>query len=152
MADKLILEIHVKIDGERVSSMKTPHGEAMMIPFGGTAEGEIFRGIVCPGGVDTQRVDLAGVRSMSARYMLDGVDCTGAACRIFVENNGWFERMEMPFRTVPTFLTDSAALAPYLHRNKFRGEGHPAPDGVCIRFFEVDAEDDTHGWFFERGG
>ena len=42
MADKLILEIHVKIDGERVSSLKTPHGEAMMIPFGGTAAGEIL--------------------------------------------------------------------------------------------------------------
>jgi hypothetical protein len=35
-------------------------------------------------------------------------------------------------------MTDSKALAPYLHTRKFRGEGHPAEDGVDIIFFEVE--------------
>ena len=140
MADKLIMEVHVVSDGKDVSVLKGPAGEVVMIPFGGTVQGEIFHGVVCPGGVDCQRVNLAGVRHMSARYMLEGTDYTGEKCRIFVENNGYFTEMQMPFQTVPTFITDSKTLAPYLHRNKFRGEGHPREGGVCIRFFEVDAE------------
>ena len=141
MTDKMIMEVLVDIQGDKVSALRGSAGEVVMIPFGGTVQGELFKGVVCPGGVDCQRVNLAGVRHMSARYMLEGEDHTGASCHIFVENNGWFDGMQMPFKTVPTFHTDSAALAPYLHRNKFRGEGHPREGGVSIRFFEVDAED-----------
>lgn len=137
MADKLIMEVFVEFDGE-VASLKTPTAEVVMIPFVGTVKGEIFNGRVCKGGVDTQRVNLSGVRHMSARYMLDGEDYTGAKCHIFIENNGWFDKIEMPFKTVPTFITDSTALAPYLHQNKFRGEGHPWEKGVLIKMFEVD--------------
>ena len=141
MADKLIMEIQVISDGKDVSTLKGPAGEVVMIPFGGTVSGEIFNGVVRPGGADCQRVNLAGVRHMSARYMLEGTDYTGAPCHIFVENNGYFTELQMPFQTVPTFITDSRTLAPYLHRNKFRGEGHPTGGGnICIRFFEVDAE------------
>lgn len=140
MADKLIMEVLVSIDGADVSSLNGPAGEVVMIPFGGTVSSEIFHGVVCPGGVDCQRVNLAGVRHMSARYMLEGTDSAGEKCHIFVENNGYFSQMSTPFQTVPAFLTDSKTLAPYLHQNKFRGEGHPREGGVCIRFFEVDAE------------
>jgi hypothetical protein len=45
--------------------------------------------------------------------------------------------MTMPFRTIPTFSTDSNALSSYLHRNKFRTEGHPRPGGVTIKVFEI---------------
>lgn len=138
MADKLIMEVLVEINEAEISELKTAMAEVVMIPFSGTVRGEIFNGKVCKGGVDTQRVNLSGVRHMSARYMLEGTDYTGVPCRIFVENNGWFEGMPMPFKTVPTFLTDSAALAPYLHQNKFRGEGHPRENGVCIQIFEVN--------------
>lgn len=140
MADKLILQINVEINGAEVSALKAGGLEVVMIPFSGTAEGEIFNGVVCKGGVDTQRVNLSGVRHMSARYMLDGEDKAGNKCKIFIENNGWFDSISMPFKTVPTFITDSPVLAPYLHQNKFRGEGHPAQNGVCIKLFEVDAE------------
>jgi hypothetical protein len=141
MADKLILEVHVRMDMKDCSFMKGPAGEVVMIPFTGTAEGEIFHGVVRPGGVDTQRVNLSGVRHMSARYLLEGEDSAGEKCHIFIENNGWFETQSMPFKTVPTFMTDSRTLAPYLHRNKFRGEGHPEQGGVLIKLFEVDAPD-----------
>ena len=140
MADKLILQIHVRMDMKDCSFLKGPAGEVVMIPFSGTAEGEIFNGVVRPGGVDCQRVNLVGVRHMSARYLLEGEDSAGEKCHIFIENNGWFETQSTPFKTVPTFMTDSKTLAPYLHQNKFRGEGHPREGGVTIKFFEVDAE------------
>ena len=138
MADKLILQIHVTMDMKDCSFLKGPAGEVVMIPFGGTAEGEIFNGVVRPGGVDCQRVNLAGVRHMSARYLLEGEDSAGEKCHIFIENNGWFETQSMPFKTVPTFITDSKTLAPYLHTNKFRGEGHGEQGGILIKFFEVE--------------
>ena len=77
MADKLIMEVLVSIEGKDVSFLKGPAGEVVMIPFGGTVQGEIFNGVVCPGGVDCQRVNLTGVRHMCARYMLEGTDSAG---------------------------------------------------------------------------
>ena len=138
MADKLIMEVLVSIEGKDVSFLKGPAGEVVMIPFGGTVQGEIFNGVVCPGGVDCQRVNLTGVRHMCARSMLEGTASAGEKCHIFVDNNGWFNGMQSPFQTVPTFMTDSKTLAPYLHQNKFRGEGHPREGGVTIKFFEVE--------------
>jgi hypothetical protein len=138
MPDKLIFEVTVDIDPAQVSQLKGPAGEVIMIPFGGTVEGELFHGRVLNGGVDTQTVDQNGVRHMSARYMLEGVDNAGEPCHIYIDNNGWFVgEMAMPFKTIPTFFTDSKALAPYLHRNKFRTEGHPRPGGVTIKVFEI---------------
>ena len=141
MADKLIFEVAVDIDPAQVSQLRGPAGEVVMIPFGGTVTGELFNGRVLPGGVDTQTVDRNGVRHMSARYMLEGVDRSGEPCHIYIDNNGWFTgEMTVPFRTVPTFFTDSKALAPYLHANRFRTEGHPRQGGVTIKVFEIRDE------------
>jgi len=138
MRDKLIFEVVVDIDPGQISQLKGPAGEVIMIPFGGTVKGELFNGRVLPGGVDTQTVDQNGVRHMSARYMLEGVDNNGERSRIYIDNNGWFSgEMEMPFKTIPTFFTDSTALAGYLHSNKFRTEGHPRQGGVTIKVFEI---------------
>ena len=139
MKDKPVLDVRIEFNGDAVQ-MKGENGEVLMIPFKGSAEGEIFRGIVEPCGVDTQVVNAAGVRHMSARYMLTGVDADGVPCHIYVENNGWFdgEVLAMPFRTVPTFRTDSPRLAPYLHRSQFVGEGIELPDGLHIRFYEIE--------------
>ncbi len=137
MSDKLIFEVSVEIDGGAVSFLKGPAGEAVMIPFGGTVRGELLNGRVLPGGVDTQRVNQNGMRHMSARYMLDCVDKDGEPCRVFVENNGWFETQSLPFKTIPTFMTDSKKLAHYLHCNNFRGEGHFEAGGLVIKFFEI---------------
>ena len=138
MPDKLIFEVAVDIDPEQVSRLQGPAGEVVMIPFGGTVTGELFNGRVLPGGVDTQTVDRNGVRHMSARYMLEGTDGSGEPCRIYIDNNGWFSgEMAMPFRTIPTFFTDSKVLAPYLHSNRFRTEGHPREGGVTIKVFEI---------------
>ena len=138
MHDKLIFEVTVEINPAQVSQLKGPAGEVLMIPFSGTVKGELFNGRVLPGGVDTQTVDQNGVRHMSARYMLEGVDNSGERCKIYIDNNGWFPgEIIMPFKTIPTFFTDSKALASYLHSNKFRTEGHPRPGGVTIKVFEI---------------
>ena len=143
MEGKPILELRIEANGPALH-MKGENAEVDMIPFKGTAEGALFRGIVEPCGVDTQIVNVAGVRHMSARYMLTGTDADGRDCHIYVENNGWFDDLTktMPFRTVPTFLTDSERLAPYLRRNQFVGEGAVELDGLRIRFYEIshDAE------------
>lgn len=138
MDRKPILDVKVDMMGESVH-LEGECGAVTMIPFKGSVRGEIFNGIVEPCGVDTQVLNAAGVRHMSARYMLTGEDAAGQKAHIYVENNGWFEEKHraMPFHTVPTFYTDSAALAPYLHRNQFVGEGRIEADGLHIYFFEI---------------
>ena len=143
MEGKEILNIHIEMNGENVM-MKGENAEVVMIPFKGTVKGEIFNGVVEPCGVDTQVVNAAGVRHMSARYMLTGTDSAGQKAHIYVENNGWFDNSQpfaMPFRTVPTFYTDSAALAPYLHSSRFTGKGNAEADGLHIYFYELGAAD-----------
>ena len=140
MEKKAILDVKVEANGPSLH-MKGENAEVDMIPFKGTVEGEIFRGIVEPCGVDTQVVNAAHVRHMSARYLLTGKDAQGNDCHIYVENNGWFDDLHktMPFHTVPTFYTDSPALAPYLHRGQFVGEGSVTEaEGLHIRFYEID--------------
>lgn len=140
MSDKLILEVFVDVDFRSISQLEGDAGAVVMIPFTGTARGDIFSGVVLPGGVDTQTVDINGVRHMSARYMLEGTDSAGDKCRIYIENSGHFPKdAPMPFKTVPVFCTDSKALAPYLHRSVFRGEGHSEGEKLVIRFYELGA-------------
>ena len=142
MERKPILDVKVEFDNFKPVSMEGENGSVVMIPFSGTVKGEIFEGIVEPCGVDTQVKNAAGIRHMSARYMLTGKDKAGQDAHIYVENNGWFDentgKMAMPFHTVPTFYTDSKVLAPYLHRAQFVGEGHQLDDGLHILFFEIE--------------
>ena len=137
--DKLIMEIFVDIDEKM--ELNSPTGTINMITFTGTVSGAVFSGKLLPGGVDTQLIDVNGIKHMSARYMMEGIDKTGEQCRIYIENNGYFHvDAPKPFKTIPTFYTDSKVLAPYLHTNKFRGEGNRDESGLVIKFFEIDAE------------
>ena len=77
-----------------------------MVSFGGRADGDYFNGEVMPGAVDTQRYTPAG-GTLSARYMLRGVDCEGDSCTIFVENNAVAGQSV----TQPRIITDSRALS-----------------------------------------
>ena len=133
-----ILDIRIENNGP-VLRMRSENGEVAMIPFKGSASGPVFTGIVEPCGVDTQVVNAANVRHMSARYMLTGTDAEGRPAHIYIENNGWFDDADstMPFHTVPFFRTDSPYLAPVLHRDGFIGEGCVEEDGLHIRFYEI---------------
>ncbi|MFG6352466.1 MAG: DUF3237 domain-containing protein [Oscillospiraceae bacterium] len=134
-----VLEILVETDPAGTVTLTGELGIVRMIPFKGTVTGPIFQGIVEPCGVDTQITNQNEVRHMSARYMLTGKDLEGRDCHIYVENNGWFTdgARPKPFRTVPTFITDSPALAPILHRRQFVGEGLRDESGLWIRFYKL---------------
>ena len=136
---KAVLDIHV-LTTEAVSLDAGPRGSVVMIPFGGTVTGTVFEGRVEPCGVDTQVVNAAGVRHMSARYMLTGralPPFEERECRIYVANDGWFPgETQMPFTTTPSFLTDHPGLAAYLS-GPFVGTGSVDEDGLHIRFHEA---------------
>ena len=143
-SENMILDLLVQTDPKGIVKFESEAGIVRMIPFAGTVSGPLFQGIIEPCGVDTQITNAANVRHMSARYMLTGKDNTGADAHIYVENNGWFDNSQpfaMPFRTVPTFYTDSAALAPYLHTTRFTGKGAVEADGLHIYFYELGAAD-----------
>ena len=147
MSRKQILDIKIESNGTNLE-MKAENAEVVMIPFKGyVVQSDLFSGIIEPCGVDTQVVNAAKVRHMSARYMLTGKDKAGNDCHIYIENNGWFDEREghapfdptkPMFHTVPTIYTDSPVLAPYLHYNQFEGEGWGLEDGLHILFFEIE--------------
>jgi len=131
-----VLEILVQTDPAGTVELDSEIGHVKMIPFKGSVSGPLFTGIVEPCGMDTQVTDQNEVRHMSARYMLTGKDADGTDCHIYVENNAWFTNGERPkpFHSVPTFKK----LAPYLHRDRFIGEGLRDERGLWIRSYEID--------------
>lgn len=138
---------HIVIDRSKISEMKSRNGAVKIIPFGGSVESELFTGTVLPGAADIQVTNAAGVRHMCARYMFEGTDCDGVPCHLFVDNNGYFERdhRPRPFEACPTFMTDSEALAPYLHGAHFRAEGHSTEAGVDIQIYDINEQQDGMG-------
>ncbi len=142
MADKMIMEFNISINKEDRTEMITKNGKVLVIPFSGEVKSDLFCGKVRPGAADIQVTNPAGARHMCAKYIFEGTDKDGKPCHLFVENNGWFERNSMPrpFEATPTFMTDSEALADYLHGAHFRAEGWGRPDGVDIRIFDINQE------------
>lgn len=98
-----VLRVYVNVIGcqEVVSEKET----VRMLSFDGTCDGPYFKGTILSGGVDTQRVDSAGKGTLSARYMIEGTDCEGNACRLFIENNA-----PTGGTTTPVIVTDSPVL------------------------------------------
>lgn len=128
---KEVLTIDVEITG--AEEVKGADGEAVMISFGGSIDCENFHGKILPGGIDTQTEWAGMARSLSARYILEGVDREGQECRIFVENNGVTREGE-DLRTTPRIITDSKALR-FLGQEKLIGTITPAEGGVTIHIF-----------------
>lgn len=130
---KEVLTIDVEITG--ASEVKGKTGEAVMIHFSGSADCELFKGRILPGGVDTQKEWYGNPRSLSARYMLEGTDKAGNPCHIFVENNGMTEVEKGIMGTIPKILTDSEELA-FLETANLIGTITPASNGVTIHIFQ----------------
>ena len=99
---KVYLTDHIVVEGHADT--------AVMLPFTGECDSPIFKGKILSGGVDTQRVDKQGRCKLSARYTLEGVDCDGVPCKLFIQNEG----VSLPggeMHTHPIFRTDSKALS-----------------------------------------
>ena len=99
------------------------------LPFSGEAKSDYFEGKVINGGVDTQHYTQSG-GSLSARYILEGTDCAGKACKIFIENNGKFGE---PF-TNPKIVTDSDTLK-FLNTAPLKGKLDMADGKLTIRIY-----------------
>ena len=125
MHDELLMEIRVTC--YEPVSVEGKNKKIVMIPFGGEASGEYFNGKVVGTGVDTQKIDPDGKVFLSARYMLEGTDAAGNACRIFVENQGGWDT-----GFTPAIVTDSPLLAGWETADLYAtAEG--IPEGVMIR-------------------
>lgn len=102
-----ILTVYVEITGYNVvvSPGSLRHKSSVtMISFSAKAKSKYFVGETVGTGVDTQKV-IKSNYSLSARYLLEGVDCDEKPCRVFIENNG--DSMD---NCVPIIITDSEAL------------------------------------------
>ena len=98
-----VLRVYVNLTGfhEVVSGDRC----IRMLPFDGTCDGPYFKGTILSGAADTQKGYADGTGTLSARYMIEGTDCEGNACKLFIENNANFNE-----NTVPSIVTDSPAL------------------------------------------
>ena len=121
-----ILRIDVTLTG---SSMKHEGlYNIMTVPFTGTAESKWFKGDVLPGAADVQRRKLWKKERFCADYTLEGVDHTGAKCRIHIvnvdEGQGW----------KPTVTTDSKALD-FLNHGECRAVLLGHKDKLTVRIY-----------------
>ncbi len=130
-SEELLLEILVSCD-EPVS-VKGQQTTIVMIPFTGTTDGPYFKGKTVGTGVDTQKIGTDGSFLLSARYMLEGADAEGNACRIFIENQG---NEQEGF--VPRIVTDSPLLKAWETADLYSTiEGRPG--GVTVRIYRKEA-------------
>lgn len=103
---KEVLAIRIS-DIDKSSEVKADSGQsAVMLGFGGECDNSFFKGKVLPGAFDCQRHS-DGITTLSARYVLEGIDSAGEKCHIFIENNA-FNGSDI---SKPRIITDSKALS-----------------------------------------
>ena len=118
----------VYVDITRSEGLSGDRASVNLLHFHARAEGALFNGETVSDGVDTQIFD-DGHFSMSARYLLEGIDSEGNRCRVFIENNG--TTLE---DCRPKLYSDSKALA-YLNGRELTASGETVGDGVVIKIF-----------------
>ena len=124
---ELLMEIAIRIKGSQFVAGHTK--DICMIEFDGTATGPHFNGEVIGTGVDTQKIEKTKEMALSARYMLEGKDSAGNACRIFIENNGMdFDNCK------PTVYTNSPLLADW-ETSDLTAKVIPQEGGVKIQVY-----------------
>ena len=135
-----IMIFKVYVNNEDCSDLSCAYGGVTFIPFRATVESDLFTGKTLPGACDVQVENPAQSRNMCAKYMFEGVDKAGNACKLFVENNGYLApvmRNDKFFRAYPKFMTDSPVLGEYFSQQRFRSEVEGTDYGVEIRIYDV---------------
>ena len=84
-------ELTINVDLTETHEVVGTQGKSLMVLFSGYADCENFKGKILSGGVDTQLVSKDFAHTLSARYTLEGKDCDGQNCKIFIENQGTVE-------------------------------------------------------------
>ena len=126
MSKRLILTVNVTT--YPAQGVEGSLAEVVMIPFSAEAVGDYFTGRTIFNGTDTQ-ISKDGNFFLSARYLLEGTDCAGTRCRLFIENVG-----TSLDRCTPTVITDSRELA-FLENAKLSSIVESAENGVIVRIF-----------------
>lgn len=126
--EQLLLTIDVKcLDAVSVEG----HSQTVvMVPFTGKAKGEFFNGEIIGSAVDTQRYKKDGTNSLSARYMIEGVDFEGKKCKVFVENNVSGDSWK------PSIVTDSEVLKDW-ETSALRSTVKGVDGGVIVKIFKL---------------
>ena len=132
MQDELLMEIRVRI--LEPVSVKGGKTDIVMITFTGEASGPYFTGRTASTGVDTQKIDKTGRAVLSARYMLEGKDAGGNACRVFIENYGSWDT-----GFTPMIVTDSPLLASWEDAELY-ATVDGIPEGVKIGIYRKGNE------------
>lgn len=123
---KVILEKFQEVEGSECT--------VRMILFGGECHSDFFTGSILEGGIDVQRIYKDGNGVVSARYMMEGMDCSGKKCRLFIENNGEVIQGEIQ-KTYPKIITDSENLK-WLEHASLYGMVTAQKEAVLIRIYE----------------
>ena len=108
------------IDIISVEEVNGWHTTAKMISFKGKCEGQYFNGEIMDNGVDTQLIAKDGSGSVSARYVMKGVDSSLRQCKVFIENEGVIS-CTGEMNTTPKIVTDSMELS-WLQEEKLYGK------------------------------
>ena len=124
--DELIVTINVTTYDAQ--ALEGSHSKVVMIPFCGEAKGDYFTGRTLANGVDTQITTAEGF-SLSARYMLEGVDRSGKRCRLFIENEG-----TALDNCIPKIYTDSEELA-FLENAPLKAAVSCVENGVIVKIY-----------------
>lgn len=133
--DELIVTINVTTYDAQ--ALEGSHSKVVMIPFCGEAKGDYFTGRTLANGVDTQITTAEGF-SLSARYMLEGVDRSGKRCRLFIENEG-----TALDNCIPKIYTDSEELA-FLENAPLKATVSCVENGVIVKIY-MCTPDSEHG-------
>jgi len=105
-------------------------GKVTAVYFNGEARGNFFNGEIEGLGCDVQtKLDDESI-SLSARYILSGVDSAQKKCRIYIENNA-DSREEY---TRPAIYTDSDELKKF-ELSPLRGKITPDGNSLKIQIF-----------------
>lgn len=111
---------NIIIDIMSVNEVNGLDTTAKMINFKGKCEGQYFNGEIMDNSVDTQLISKDGSGSVSARYMMKGVDSSLRHCKVFIENEGAISCTGQ-MNTTPKIVTDSTELL-WLQEEKLYGK------------------------------
>ena len=115
----ILMTLNVRVEQPRIVG-QTPEGKLSIIPIiGGTFEGPMLRGKVCPGGADWNTVSGSHCHVL-ARYWLQTDDGT----ILSITNEGRFaaEDEAAVIRTTPRFSCDINGMYAFLNNGTYAGE------------------------------
>lgn len=115
-----VLSLHVEL-GESRCVGQTHEGLLTIIPIvGGSFEGPLLRGKVCPGGADWNTAVSETIAHVHAMYWIE----TDDHVIISVENEGYIDatRKDAVIRTTPRFLCDCKSRYQFITKDTFAAE------------------------------